>query len=269
MIPAMPPRQNVVPMLMKAFGVLEVFREHPEGLTYPELLLRLPKMSKASVYRILCSLEASGYMYKDPRTSLFHLGAKFIELGRITERRQDVLVRLAPYIQALVERFGETLNVARIENGELVYLKTVEGNHPVRVSALSSRRTAVYSSSVGKAILAGLPVGEQDAMIDQMTFEKLTQYTISTKRDFRSELALTAKRGYALDKEENLLGVRCVGVAVHDLEGRPVAAISITGPASRLPEAKLREIARYMSRVVRNVFGNETPTVRELTASRD
>lgn len=260
-------RQNVVPMLMNAFALLEVFREHPEGLTYPELLLRLTKMSKVSVYRILCSLEASGYMYKDPRTSLYHLGAKFIELGRITERRQDVLVRIRPYMEALVQRFGETVNVARIENGELVYLTTMEGSHPLRVSALSSRRQALYSSAMGKAILSALPPDEATAIIDGITFEKLTPHTIGSRRAFLAELATTAKRGHALDNQENLLGVRCVSVPVLNLDSRPVAAISITGPASRLSDAKLREIAKFMTTVVRNVFGNDTPSVQKLAAA--
>lgn len=260
--------KNVVPMLMKAFQLLEVFREHPVGVAYPELLTLLPGISRVSTYRILCSLVAAGYMYRDPRTTRYHLGAKFIELDRVTERQQDVLVRTRPFLEAFVDEFGETANVGRIENGELVCLTTLEGTHRLRVGALANGRMAIYSSALGKAILAAMPSEEQDAILDELQFERLTSSTVASRRDLRAQLAATARRGYALDKEETLLGVRSVGVAVRDLHGYPVAAISITGPASRLPESRLREAGRFMSAVVHDVFGNEIPTSEQIRAAR-
>lgn len=239
-------RQNTVPMVMKALEILDAFRDHPEGLTYSELLALMPEVSKVSVYRILCSLVASGYMYKDARSNLFQLGAKFLELGRITERGQDLLVLLRPKIEALLEKFGETINVVRIENGELINVSTLEGRHALRVAALSNRSNILYSSAAGKAILAAFPADEQSATIDGIRFERLTPNTVATKRELRSDLASILKRGYALDREENLLNVRSVAIAVRNAEGYPIAAVDVTGPAFRLPEAKMHEIGRDM-----------------------
>lgn len=238
--------KNSVPMIMKAFEVLEGFREKPEGLTYMELIERFSNISKISLYRILCSLESLGFLEKDEQTNRYELGAKFIELGRITEKRQDLIRILQPTMQEISERFEENVNLAKIQAGELIYLKTIEGRHPVRVIELPSRTEAIYCSAVGKAILTFMPEEEQKSIIAGLKFVKFTSYTLSSKTQLRQEMEEIAEKGYALDNEENLVGVRCVAVPILDAKGYATVALSVTGPVSRMTVAQAKKVGTYL-----------------------
>ncbi|MFB3906643.1 MAG: IclR family transcriptional regulator [Acidobacteriota bacterium] len=251
--PATGRKRHLVPMIIKSFDVLEAFRERPEGLTYKELVERYPRISKVSIYRILCSLEAVGYLRKDAESGKFQLGSKFIELGRITEKRQDIVRIARPYMERALEKFDENVNLAKIEGQDLIYLCTLEGSHPLRVIEMPNRLKSVYCSAVGKAILANLPEAEQTANIDNMAFVKLTPHTITSKRALRQELRKVVKEGYAVDDEENLIGVRCAGAAILNDRGYPVAGISITAPSSRLTAEKASEVGGYLSALTKTI----------------
>ncbi len=242
-------KRHLVPMIIKSFDLLEGFRERPDGLTYKELVERYPKISKVSIYRILCSLQAVGYLRKDPATNKFQLGAKFIELGRVTEKRQDLVRISRAYMDRLLKKFGENVNLAKIEGAELVYLSSLEGSHPLRVIEMPTRQQSLYCSAVGKAILAGLPTEERDDIISRTRFVKLTAHTITSKKRLLKELASIRERGYAVDNEENLLGVRCVGSAVYNGEAYPIGGISVTAPSSRLSEDRVEQVGQYVSSV--------------------
>lgn len=258
------PTKNLVPMLLKAFEILEAFRERRDGLTYMELVERYPRISKVSIYRILCSLEALGYLLKDDRSGKYELGTKFIELGKITEKRQDILRIALPYMERVLRKFGENVNLVKIESGELIYFATLEGNHPLRVTEMPSRRLAIHCSAVGKAILARLPEAEREETIGNLTLARLTPNTITSRRLLRQELEGIRVKGFALDNEENLIGVRCVGVPVVNAEGYPVAAMSVTGPTLRITQAKAGEIGPYLVSIVEELsrahFGYSQPT---------
>jgi IclR family KDG regulon transcriptional repressor len=240
--------KNSVPMIMKAFEVLEGFREKPEGLTYMELIERFSKISKISLYRILCSLESLGFLEKDEQTNRYELGAKFIELGRLTEKRQDLIRLLQPTMQDILERFEENVNLAKIQAGELIYLKTIEGRHPVRVIEFPNRTEAIYCSAVGKAILTFMPEDEQRKIIAGLKFVKYTSFTVSSKAQLRQELDEIAEKGYALDNEENLAGVRCVAVPILDSKGHASVGLSVTGPISRMTVAQAKKVGTYLAK---------------------
>ncbi len=235
-------QKNLVPMILKTFEVLEVFRERPRGLTYMELVEYYPHISRVSLYRILCSLEKLGYLRKDEHTSRYELGAKFIELGRITEQRQDIVRIARPYMERILEEFGENVNLARISDGELVYLTIMEGSHPLRLIETPGRRQALYSSALGKAILAWMDEPERERIIARLKWHSMTPQTIAGPDQLRADLELIRQRGWALDCDENLIGVSCAGAAIRNADGRPIAAISVTGPSARNTSAKLDEI---------------------------
>jgi DNA-binding IclR family transcriptional regulator len=245
--------KNRVPMIVKTFEVVERLREHQEGLTYVEMIERNPEIPKISIYRILCTLESLGYLEKDPTTNRYGLGAKFFELGRIPEYRQDIIRITKPYMEELRAHYGENVNLVKLEAGEYVRLSLIEGTHPLRVMEVTSRSDDVYSSAATKIILAYCPEEMRREIVDNLKFKQLTPKTITSKRAFEAELEAVRKKGYALDDEENLLGVRCVGAAIRDHDGFPVAAISITGPSTRLTPKKIREMGRYIAEVTESI----------------
>jgi len=246
-------KKNLVPMILKTFQILEGFREWPEGVTYSDLIQRNPGIPRISIYRILSSLEFLGYIRKDEHTNRYELGAKFIELGRITEKRQDIIRFSLPGMEKLRGKYGENVNLIRIDRGEYVTLKTLEGTHPLRVSHLTDRREAVYSSAAGKAFLAVVAEEQRQEILANLTFRKLTPHTLVPKRRFIEELKHVIEAGYAVDDEENLVGVRCVAAAIRGSQGEPLAAMSVTGPALRMTLDLIRIIAGDLMEVTADI----------------
>lgn len=253
MPPTRPPKKseakNIVPMILKTFNVIETLRSHPEGITYSELIKCHPEIPRISIYRIVCSLETVGYLQKDEKTSKYLLGSKFIELGRLIERRQDIIRILVPYMEQVVEQFDETVNLYKIENYELINLKSIEGTHPLRVIELHNRRNSIHSSASGKAIMAYMDEEARTELLQRLDFLRLTPATITSVKEMTQELDRILRRGFAYDNEENLIGVRCVSTAIRNLNGEPLAAVSVTAPAMRMPDERAEEIGRYMSRL--------------------
>lgn len=242
-------KKNLVPMILKTFQLLETFRESPEGVNYSDLIQRNPDIPRISIYRILCSLEYLGYIRKDEHSNRYELGAKFIELGRITEKRQDIIRFSLPEMEKLRDKYGENVNLIKIDRGEFVTLKTLEGTHPLRVTHLTDRREAVYSSASGKAILALMDEEERHNVLADLSFKKLTPRTVVPKERFIEELGHVRKAGYGIDDEENLIGVRCVAAAIRRDCGSPVAAMSVTGPVSRMTPDRIHTIAEDLMQI--------------------
>jgi IclR family transcriptional regulator, KDG regulon repressor len=118
----------------------------------------------------------------------------------------------------------------------------------VRMSSSIGRRAPAYCTAVGKAILAELPAAEVDVIINRSGLKTITKNTLTTPEALLAELKVIRERGFAIDDEENEVGVRCVGAAVRDYLGRPVAALSVSGPAFRVSKARVLIIAKPVMR---------------------
>ena len=245
--------KNRVPMIVKTFDIIERLREHPDGLTYMDLIEKNPDIPRISIYRILCSLEVLGYLEKDRVTGNYCLGAKFIELGRVTENRQDIIRVARPFMLELCQHYGENVNLVKLSEGEYVRLDQVEGTHPLRVIEMTSRYDDVYSSAATKVILAYLPEAECREVVEAFQFKRLTPKTITSKRAFYKELEMVREKKFAVDDEENLLGVRCIGSAIRDHQGYPLAAMSVSGPSSRIDGKKIDEIGNHIAEVTTEI----------------
>jgi len=231
-------RKNIIPMLAKSIQILERFRENPNGLTYSDLTTLCPNFSRVSIFRVLCSLERFGYLEKIPDNNRYVVGAKFVEFGRIAESRLGLLQVAIPHLEALRKKYNEGISLCTIKNRELVYFATLESTHPLRVGR-PDRRAAVYCSAVGKAILAHLAKGDIDRYFQTTTLVGLTPNTITNKTELRRELQRINSRAYAVDNEENLEGVVCVGVPILNVDKIAVAGISMSGPSVRMPPERI------------------------------
>jgi IclR family KDG regulon transcriptional repressor len=231
---------NVVPMLMKAFDLLEAFREHPNGLTHAELEKLYPNVSRVSIFRILRSLESLSYLDKSEETGRFALGPKFVQLGQLAERRLELVDLAKPHMQEMLERFNENVNLGKLQNFELIYLKILESSQPLRVGVLPNRRNAIYCSATGKAILAHMGEDSVDEYLRLTKLSAFTKNTITTHDGFRRELEKVRKQGFAVDDQENVEGVRCIGIPLFDEGGHPIASMSFTGPSARMTDAKFK-----------------------------
>ncbi|GAA0269077.1 IclR family transcriptional regulator [Halobacterium noricense] len=188
--------------------------------------------AKSTVHRHLRTLEDLGYVVK--RDGNYHVGLRFLELG-VTARnsyRGYNLVR--EKVEEIAEETGERAQFFVEEHGKVVYLARSVGEHAVRTDPGIGSRIPLYAASAGKAILSELPPQELSDMFEQMSFEPVTEHTITDPDELRSELEAVRERGFAFNREESLRGTHAVGVPICAPDGDVIGGLSVTGPSHRL-----------------------------------
>jgi DNA-binding IclR family transcriptional regulator len=130
-----------------------------------------------------------------------------------------------------------------MEKALIVYLEKIEPSRSVRMTSRIGTSNPVFCTAVGKAMLAVLPPDEAQDVLGRIRYVRMTRKTLMTEDELLRDLEKTRRRGYAVDDEEAEEGVRCIGAAVLDNTGHPVAAVSISGPTFRMTVQNVRHIA--------------------------
>lgn len=190
-------------------------------------------LAQGTAHRLLTTLAERGYVRQDGERR-YHLG---LAATRLADRAQRELTVLAmPHLRALVDEVGETANLAVLDGGAMTYVAQAPSPHTLRIFAEVGRQVPIHSTAVGKAVLAGLPAQEAQHLIAGFAWEARTPHTLMTAEDLATEVASVTAQGYAVDEQEQEIGVRCVAVALPSADLH--AAISVSGPAERfIPEA--------------------------------
>lgn len=241
----------------RAFALLEVLAAAGGRLPLSELAER-SGLPLGTAHRLLATLGAHRYVHQDGDRQ-YALGAALLPLGHAATR---MLAGWAvPCLAELAEVTGESANLAVLEDGHVVYVAQVPGRHRMRMFTEVGRRVLPHGTAVGKVLLAWR---DPDAVLDllgRLGLPAHTANTLTTPEAFTAALAVVRRQGWGVDDEEEELGVRCVAVPVGP-GGRAVAAISVSGPASRLavtPEL-LGAMGRAADRLWRSVEGLDPAT---------
>jgi DNA-binding IclR family transcriptional regulator len=231
-----------VQVLDRAFDVLDVLAENGGELGATEVASTLG-LHKSTVHRLLMILQNRHFVARNPSSGKYHLGWRLFELGSLAVSRLDIYEIARPHLEQLVKVSGETAHLGVLRGAEIISLLNVETTRSVRTPASVGRRTPLYCTSLGKALLAHVPGSVATEVINQMDFQPFTSNTL-TRGAFEAELTKVREQGYALDNEEFEEGLRCVGVPVRNHAGDVVAAISIAGPAFRVGGVHLPGLIR-------------------------
>lgn len=190
---------------------------------------------RPTAFRMLSTLEEHGLVAKS-ETGEYLLGYKCLMLGCVVENDLELRTEALPVMESLRDRTGETVQVAVLENWQVVYLERVLSRQPV--AYMTSRAGSIlpaYCTGLGKCLLAYEPVEKVAQWADTVSFPRLTTNTITSADELLEELVAVRSRGYSIDNQERQPGVACVAAPIRDARGRVVAGISAAGPASRLP----------------------------------
>jgi IclR family KDG regulon transcriptional repressor len=234
-----------VQVLERAFAIIDLLAEQDSSISLTNIAHKL-ELSKTTVLRLLSELEHHRYVERNGSDGSYHLGSKLFELGTKAVSRLDLLERARPYLQRLVGETGETSHIAILRDGQVTSLANCESPRTLRTPATVGGRSPVHCTSVGKAILAFRPDAEVEEVIRARGLKRCTKKTITTRAIFKQELARVREQGYAVDNQEFEEGLRCVAAPIWDYSGGVVAALSVTGPASRVIEKRVPEIARIV-----------------------
>jgi IclR family acetate operon transcriptional repressor len=156
-------------------------------------------------------------------------------------------------MEVLLQELGETVNLGVVSHGQVVYLDTIESTHRLRSTVQISLRDRVHSTALGKAVLAALPVEEARKSLEDMDRVPMTPNTMVDVEPLLRELEIVKVRGYAIDDEENEIGSRCVAAAILGSSSRPIAAISVSAPTSRMVGKTLDRVGQRVSEAVKEL----------------
>ncbi len=234
---------NLVQTIERASSILDILAQSPQGISIRELSDKI-KLPKGTTHRLLSSLSYFGYVRQDPKTRNYLLGLKLVELGQLLLSQLDLRKEAEPFLKDLAERTRETVHLVFLDRNEIVYIDKVETDQNPSGLKMASRvglRNPAHSSAVGKVLLAHFSEEELKNFIKEKGIAKRTENTIVDPAQLKEHLKSVRALGYAIDDEENEKGIRCVAAPIYNEVGKPVAAISISGPAFRITKKVIQE----------------------------
>lgn len=238
--------------LEKALDVLEAVGASTEGLSQSELTARLA-LPRTTTYRLLATLVARGLLRRDPLRKVYCLGFRCFEMARQAHAMPDLVAAASLELRTLRDLTGETAYLAALDGREVISLERCDGAHSQRSQAVLGQRKPIHCTSQGKAILSAMDQDSREALLRDVPLKALTPRTLTDRRRLQAEIKLSAARGYAIDDEEIVLGVRCVGAPIVDNSGRVRGAISVAGPAYRLTPERLQLLGPELAEAARRV----------------
>lgn len=239
----------------RVLAVLIELARRPEGASLEELA-RAVASPKSTVHRALASLTRAGFAKKG---SIGHyaLGDEFLRLAFAHHEARPDHVRVLPALRALANRFGETAHYAVLEGSEVVYRAKVDPPAgAVRLTSTIGGRNPAHCTGVGKLLLAYQLMDDDAARawVRSHRLERRTEHTITDAGQFAAEMTRIRKQGYAVDDQENEVGINCVAVPMPGSPGQ-LGAVSVSALVYRTPLIELEREAGAIARVVRESAG--------------
>lgn len=231
---------EAVRSLERTFELLEHLADAGGEMALSELT-EVSGLPMPTIYRLMRTLVNHGYVRQEP-SKRYALGPRLIRLGEGASRLLGTWAR--PVLARLVDEVGETANMAVLEGDEAVYVAQVPSRHSMRMFTEVGRRVQPYCTGVGKALLSQLPEPKVRGILARTGMEAHTPNTITDPEALMAELDRIRGQGYALDDEEQEIGVRCIAVA---LRGAPaLTALSVSGPSARMTRETVDDVAPIM-----------------------
>jgi IclR family acetate operon transcriptional repressor len=225
--------------VVRALDVLIAVSKHgPADLS---TLARAVELHPSTTLRMLESLVSRDLVRR--RRGLYETGAGAFEIGSTFLRSVALASEAQLLVEELAARVNETASFGILDRGEVLYLAIAHGQWELGIQSTAGGRHPAHCTALGKAMLAHLPWPEVEEILRDHPPERRTPTTLVEPADIRRELARVRRRGYAVDAEERVPGVVCVGAPVRDASGSVVGAISISGPELRLGRGRLSAVA--------------------------
>jgi DNA-binding IclR family transcriptional regulator len=231
---AAPAAAGPVKSAARALDLLDEIAAHGPG-TQLQLSTRL-SIPKSSLHALLRTMVDRGWLQTDPTGSVYQLGIHSLVVSSAYLDGDPVLARATSVLDEVAAATGETVHLGRLAGPDVIYTAKRESAHPLRMHSAVGRRLPAYATSLGRALLAEMPVGDRGAMVPEH-ISAITPNTTTDKDAVLEIIDRAAYQGYATESEESCMGVRCFGVAL-PFTHHAVDALSVAVPISRLGDGR-------------------------------
>jgi IclR family KDG regulon transcriptional repressor len=228
----------------RALDILLCFKMDRPSLSLTEIAEEVG-MHKSTIHRLLATLESKRFITRDKTNGMYQLGFLFIELASIMLHDLDMQHWALPYLQSLSQQSGETVDLAVLDNGQVVYLQVVESTQRVKIAAAVGEQLPAYCTATGKAFLAYLPE-EQVRRILTNGVTRFTEKTLISPEDLLKDLHEIQERGFSISEQEYEKDINAVAAPIMDANGCPIAVIAVVGPSYRMSHGRMLELGQLI-----------------------
>lgn len=216
----------------KALDVLDMVARHGRPVRFTELLGQ-GCYPKATLYRFLQTLTNQGMLAYDPEAQVYSLGVRLVRLAHAAWAQSSLAPIARPWLDRLSEELGETLHLAQLDQGQVLYVDKRNAARPVDMFSQAGKVGPAYCTGVGKAMLAYLPDDRLEQALARQSFHAFTPGTLASREALMAELKAIRQRGFAFDREEHEPGIICIAAPILSASGRAIGAMSITSTTQR------------------------------------
>ena len=238
--------------VIKALAIINLLagQEEPMALTRISSFLGL---SAGTTHHLLTSLKQEHFVEQDPVTRRYGIGLRLFEIALSNNYYQKLARKAGPVLEKLSAETGESANLAVLLDGQIVYIAQRHSTQMMKTFVQLGERSPVHCTGVGKILISGLSVEEIEQITAKHGMKKYTPRTIDTLEGLLEEIEKVKKQHYAVDRGEREEGVVCVAAPVYNSAKKKVAAISVSGPTSRIRDKELAQIIDLLQNSARNL----------------
>jgi DNA-binding IclR family transcriptional regulator len=247
------------PSVKKAFKILQTISDSPTGLGVSELSKRLD-MGKSTVHGITMGLEALGVLVRDPIQKKFSLGYTLLELSRRSYARIELRDVARDAVERLMEKVGETVFLGIMNGDHVTILDVVESHNEMKITSPPGTRLPLLAGATGKVFLSQVEEKKAKEIVQKMGLVRFTSKSILDQKKFLKEVEETKKKGYAIDDEEYMLGVRAIAAPIQT-KSPPAAAIWVVGFTSGLNDQKMERVILEIKNTAQEIAQSMKPVV--------
>jgi len=222
----------------KALDVLDMVAAAGHPVRFSELLT-VSAYPKATLYRLIQTLTHQGMLAYDADRQTYALGVRLVRLAHAAWATSSLAPIARPYLDELAAETGETIHLAQMDNGQVLYVDKRNAAKPVEMFAQAGKVGPAYCTGVGKAMLAFVSAEALERAIQRQSFHRFTPHTLDSEGKLKAELEAIRLRGHAFDREEHEPGIICCAVPILTRTGRVIGALSVTSTTARTSIAEL------------------------------
>jgi DNA-binding IclR family transcriptional regulator len=257
--------QYQVRALERALQILGVFRLEQPELSLSDLSTATD-LAPSTALRLLTILAQYGYVEKSPETDRYRIGVGMFERGSIYIQSTSVEAEAAEALETLARETNQTASLGVLDRTDIVHIAVYQPARAIRYYAPVGQREMAHCTGLGKALLSGRSDEEVDEIVAQRGLPGRTDRTITTIAGLRSALSEIRERGYALDNEESIVGLRCVAAPIFDDRNRVVAAVSASGAANEFSETAMPVLVDVVTKTAAEISARLGHRVQKVPA---
>jgi IclR family acetate operon transcriptional repressor len=235
----------------RALDVLLCFSNQTPELTMTQIAERVG-IHKSTAHRLLATLENKRFIQRDPNTGIYRLGIRLLQMAYLTLEQNDLRRLAAPFMHHLCDRYEENIDLAVLDDTDVVFVNILEGPQRVKLAAAIGQRLPAIATASGKAILGFLHEKQVRDILDR-GIPQLTPYTLNSPDEIFNNLNSVRELGFAISEQELEQQINAVAAPIFDQGNYPIASVAVAGPAYRLTRERMIEIGPDLVAITKEI----------------